>query len=103
MVLEFLNLVVDEARSSNPSFFYMIVLSSLVVQPISHIPLIKADIEIVAKITLVTLVGIMLKMFVHVAWFFILTIVARSLSTSAYISLSTPPFWALAPILSILV
>ena len=78
LVLEFLNLVVDKAQSSNPSIFYVIVLSLAIILPISQILLTKVGVDIIAKIMLVTLVGMIFRLFVHAAWCIILTIVAKS-------------------------
>ena len=55
-MLEFLNLVIDKAKSSNLSFFHVTLFGSVVVQPILHIPMMKTSIEVIVKIVSIPMV-----------------------------------------------
>ena len=101
LVLEFLNLVIDEARSSNPSSFHMTSFCSVIFQPISYISLIKASIEVITKIASVTFVGMTFSMLVQIVWFIIHTKTTRHLGMLARMSLGMTLFCTLAVVLSV--
>ena len=99
--LEFLNLVIDEVRSSYHSFFCLTSLNLVVVQLISHISLTKVSIEVIVNIALVPMMGMIFGMVIHITWLVIHTKVTRSLGIPAHVSSCTTPLWVLAIILSV--